>query len=574
MPAAEQWVRLTTPHFELFTTAGEKKGREAILYFEEVRNFFLQVSPSKNASQFPARIVAFSSEKQYRPYRIGESALAYFSPTPQRDYIVMQDINAENYPVAIHEYTHLITHHTGLNLPVWFNEGWAEVFSTLKPKGKKIMVGDIIPGRAQALYRERVIPLAVLTQVGPDSPLYNEKNKAGMFYAESWALVHMLYLSEPYRTGFSKLVAALDKGLPFDEASRSAFGKTTEEVEQDLKHYFEKRLINVVLFDAKLDKSAEEPDVSTPSQFDTDLVKADLLAAIHKNEEAARAYRDIARENPNNAEVEESLGYLAWEEGREPAARSHFAKALANNTNDAKMCYEYAQLERSSGGTKASIPAFRRALALKPDYIEARIELGVALVDDGQFADAVTELSGVKKVTPEQAPRLFSALAYACLKTGKLQEARTHAEAARKWSKSSVETERADSILKYLDQVANAEKRAKESPRPLIARTSPEKPGVHEVSIPVPSHPAEPRSRVDGKVKLIECKGNAARLHLMVNGKEMIFSIPDPRRVELKHSEESTHEFTCGPQKLFPMSVEFTGSEEKGVAGIARVLDF
>ena len=47
LAAADQWVKLTTPHFELYTTAGEKKGREAILYFEQVRNFFLQASPSK-----------------------------------------------------------------------------------------------------------------------------------------------------------------------------------------------------------------------------------------------------------------------------------------------------------------------------------------------------------------------------------------------------------------------------------------------------------------------------------------------------------------------------------------------
>jgi len=42
--AADQWIKVSTPHFELFTTAGEKKGREAILYFEQVRTFFLQLA--------------------------------------------------------------------------------------------------------------------------------------------------------------------------------------------------------------------------------------------------------------------------------------------------------------------------------------------------------------------------------------------------------------------------------------------------------------------------------------------------------------------------------------------------
>src|ERR1700736_990651 len=138
--AADQWIKLTTPHFELYTTAGEKKGREAILYFEQVRNFFLQASPSKKVPEFPVRIVAFRSEKQYRPYRINESAAAYYTQTQTRDYIVMQDIAQEHYHVAIHEYTHLIVEHSGLKLPPWLNEGWAELYSTLKPLGDKAMI--------------------------------------------------------------------------------------------------------------------------------------------------------------------------------------------------------------------------------------------------------------------------------------------------------------------------------------------------------------------------------------------------------------------------------------------------
>ena len=39
--AAEQkWVKATSANFEVYTTAGEKKAREAIVYFEQVRSFF------------------------------------------------------------------------------------------------------------------------------------------------------------------------------------------------------------------------------------------------------------------------------------------------------------------------------------------------------------------------------------------------------------------------------------------------------------------------------------------------------------------------------------------------------
>ena len=136
LAAADQWIKLATPHFELYTIAGEKKGREAILYFEQVRSFFLEASQSKRASEFPVRIVAFRGEKQYQPYRINEFAVAYYTHGRNRDYIVMQDIASEHYPVAIHEYTHLVIEHTGLNPPPWLNEGLAELYSTLTPVGK------------------------------------------------------------------------------------------------------------------------------------------------------------------------------------------------------------------------------------------------------------------------------------------------------------------------------------------------------------------------------------------------------------------------------------------------------
>jgi hypothetical protein len=77
--AAEQWLKLTSSHFELYTTAGERKGREAILYFEQVRDFFGRArGDAKPATTAPIRIIAFRSDKEYKPYRISESAEAFY----------------------------------------------------------------------------------------------------------------------------------------------------------------------------------------------------------------------------------------------------------------------------------------------------------------------------------------------------------------------------------------------------------------------------------------------------------------------------------------------------------------
>src|SRR3982074_2206580 len=100
--AAEQWIKLKSSHFELYTTAGEKKGREAILYFEQVRDFFGKILVEKKGlAAAPVRLIAFRSEEEYKPFQPSEAAVAFYLAGYDRDYIVMQSIAAEHYPVAV-----------------------------------------------------------------------------------------------------------------------------------------------------------------------------------------------------------------------------------------------------------------------------------------------------------------------------------------------------------------------------------------------------------------------------------------------------------------------------------------
>jgi tetratricopeptide (TPR) repeat protein len=584
--AAEQWIKLETPHFELYTTAGEKKGREAILYFEQVRSFFLESSPSKKAPEFPVRIVAFRSESQYKPYRMSESAVAYYANSRTRDYIVMEDIATEHYPAAIHEYTHLVVQHTGLKLPVWLNEGWADVYSSLKPQGNKAIVGNLLPGRVQTLLTTKWLGLDVLGAVDHNSPMYNERDKAGIFYAESWLLVHMLYLSPGYRAHFTQFVLAVANGQTMEEACQSIFQKSLKEVSTDLDRYIRGNQFYGVTFDVKLEKSAEEPQVSEVSGFDSGLVLADLLTLVHKPQEAAQALQQLAKDNPDKPEVEESLGYLAWQGNDREAARGHFERAYAAGSKNAQMCYDYATLAFGGPSGKDVIPIVRRALELKPDYVAARLWLGLLLTDGGKYADAIVELRQIHKIEPDQAPSFFSALSYSYYRTGNLEEARKDAEAAKKWAKTPAETERAESILRALNPPAAAPAAAKavakaetpEPERPVLQYRQP-----HEFEVKEAGPARNPfvkkddqMGQVEGVAERLDCEGKSARFRIRVSGAAMEFEIPDPTNVLIKHSGEAHHDFVCGPQQPFHVAVDYAVKPDtkKGTAGIVRELDF
>jgi signal recognition particle subunit SEC65 len=214
--AAPRWLKLNSANFELFTTAGERRGRDAILYFEQVRGLFLKATHSSGGSALPVRIVAFSSDKEYQPYRASEAAAAYAMGGHDRDYIVLSGTGSENYPVAVHEYVHLL----------------------MKPVGKRVQVGDILPGRFLVLQQSKWLNLETLIAIDHNSPYYNEKSRASVFYAEAWALTHMLMLTEPYRAKLPQFLVAVRKR---DEA-RQAFAELARqnplrpEVEEAVKH--------------------------------------------------------------------------------------------------------------------------------------------------------------------------------------------------------------------------------------------------------------------------------------------------------------------------------------------------
>ena len=590
--AQDQWVHLTTPHFEMYTTNGEKRAREAILYFEEVRSFFVQASPVRGVTEFPVRIVAFKNAKQYEPYRLNAFASAFYTKGRDRDYIVLGDLEEDHLPIAIHEYMHLVVQNSGIKLPIWLNEGWADVYSTLRPLGKKSMVGDLIPGRAQVLLQQKWMPFDELTSVAHDSPAYNEKDRASVFYAESWALAHMLYLSPGYAKDFNKFLLALNSGLTTDAACQTAFGKPGQQVFADLQQYLRGNQFYGSTFEAKLTKSEEEAAADQPTAFDYALMSADLFAAIHKLDRAKAGYQALAAQGSNRPEIPQSLGYLAWQEHDNDLARTQFEKAFELGSKDPQLCFHLAMFEMQRGSADAkAIPPLHRALELKPDYTDARFELGMAEVKTSRYAEAIADLKQIKRIEPVRASRYFNALAYAYAQTGDLPEARKEAASAKKWGRTDNEKEQADSLIRYLDarerQPAEAGHaaepvavgRVEDEGRPRLSRA----PAADTTTFAPPSAtaPANPFIargqtvlRVEGTANSVGCQGGL-QFTILSGGKLMTFAIPKPDMVLLKHNSDVTFDFSCGPQKPFPIVIEYTPAERQGkIVGDVKSLEF
>ncbi|HXI43835.1 MAG TPA: tetratricopeptide repeat protein [Bryobacteraceae bacterium] len=587
--AAEQWLKLTSSHFELYTTAGEKKGREAILFFEQVRDFFGKArGNAKPVTTAPVRIIAFRSDKEYKPYRISESADAFYLDGYDRDYIVMRNITEESYPVAVHEFTHLLIKHAGIEVPIWFNEGLADVYSSLKPMGKKVLIGSLIPGRIYPLQQNKWIPFDALTAVDAKSPYYNEKVRAGIFYAESWALVHMLFLSDQYRAQFNKLMAALASGLPASTAFWQTYAKTLEQVQQDLEQYMRGTRFNGMLFDIKLEKSAEEPDIEPASELESGMVLADLLALTSKRDAAKEAYGALAQANPKRWEVEEGLAQLAWRGRNLEEAKKHFARAEELGSTNPRMYFDYSMvLHQTDGQDISAIAALKKAIELDPEYQDAHYYLAFSLMNDGKYQDALDHFKKVKHIKIEQAFAYYHGMAYCDYQQEKWDDAQKAGEAARKYARQPQDIASAEDMLRALTEErerramieqqmaalaaeqavpsrASEAKAAAERPKQLVSRV--DGPGAS---------PAKPS--VVGTLRQVDCLGQMLRLHITAAGqKKIALAITDPESVTIKGVEGGTVDLACGPQKGKLVIVEYQNRQDAklGTVGDVRSIEF
>src|SRR5262249_7422503 len=102
--------------------------------------------------------------------------------------------------VVYHEYFHYFLENNFGAIPLWFNEGMAECFSTFQADAAHVAIGKPIDEHVRLLRERKWIPMSDLFAIDEHSKDYNEGARQGVFYAESWALAHYLAWGRPDST--------------------------------------------------------------------------------------------------------------------------------------------------------------------------------------------------------------------------------------------------------------------------------------------------------------------------------------------------------------------------------------
>ena len=388
--ARDNWVSVRSKHLLLIGNGSEKDIRLMAVRLEQFREVVLQLfaRPGSDPS-VRSTVIVFKDDASYTPFKTNENNAGYFQPGQDANYITLSaETRGEQdyFNIIFHEYTHLITNNSIGPSPAWFNEGLAELYSTVAITNSEVVLGRSIHRHITSLKENALLPLRLLFEVDYKSPYYNESHKQSIFYAESWALVHYLMLNRNGERARQTItfLELLRSHEPLEKAVQKAFSTTLENLEGDLRSYIQQdryRLVQNVF------TSKNKPDLQMSSapvgEAELQAYLGDLL--VHSNRADAEIYLQKALQlDPQLTFAHASLGILRFRQGRMTEALTHLERAAAADSRNALVHYYYASAlshptEGDANPTIGYSPddaaktrsELKKAIALRPDFADS-----------------------------------------------------------------------------------------------------------------------------------------------------------------------------------------------------------
>jgi tetratricopeptide (TPR) repeat protein len=335
-----RWLEVRTTNFVLTSALQEKRSLEVARELETFRRAVEHVTnigelaggTPTQVYLLPNRIVEWGLTRTTGSYLIASMGGNTLVAAPQPSRWLELALR--------HDYSHfLVRRGARFAYPSWYDEGLADLLSTLRVENGVLEFGRAPEARARCLSEPWIGFERVL---GTTNANRLSGRGAGMFYAQSWLLVHHLLLG---RKGgdvageTERFLALLQAGSPPQDAFEEAFALKVAHLDRVLRRYL-RRL----------------PYVKTRV--------ADPFVVVD-----ARA-RPLAPD-----EVAARLGRLALARGEPLRAAPLADAALASNGKNARALGVRAAAYEAEGDFARAEPLRRRAVELEPD--EALHELGL-----------------------------------------------------------------------------------------------------------------------------------------------------------------------------------------------------
>ena len=550
------WTKVRSKHFTLVGDADEREIKRVAARLEQFRHVVarlfrdVRVGPSP-----PTTVVVFKSYDTYGPFRFGESS-GYFQPGDDTNYITLtterRHGDDDSHSVVYHEYMHLLVRENMPNAPLWLSEGLGEYYSTFQVSGeRRVLLGRPVDYHVRQMRAQKFLPLRTLFSVDHKSPHYHERSKRGVFYAQSWALVHYFLCggSDVRREQFERYMSLLAGGRTSEQALSEAFGDDLNEIESELQAYvsLKTRAGRVFKFDERLKLDAEITS-ELISEAAALAHLGDLLLHVRRNQEAEDYLRRALALEPQLAQARTSLAVLRIRQSRLDEARRELDAALEGGARSHLAHYYYAYVlgqvregrSRSGGYLPETVGLMRahlkRAIELAPEYSDAYDLLASVELAAGDLVDADALLKRASALAPGRAEKYALTLAQVHMHRGDYRAARQLVEPIAQKSYS-------DTLRRHAAELLNAMRAQEELDlRRAVGATAFRVPGgdvqeddeelVFETPVASQVRPkAEGQEQARGDLVDVECTNEGVFLRLVAEGRVLKFRTDNFERV-------------------------------------------
>ena len=243
----QSWFEARTAYFQIYSCGTTQEVARIAMRLEQFREAYSLLAGAQAVASPPVLVMAFPDPAALRPFLPlyqGKPAnlTAFFNRGSDQNLIVLSLSGPEtgSLKVIFHEYNHLLLRHNQPYWPMWLTEGMAEVYTTFEVVGSyRARFGKLIDQHLRLLASRPLMPLNQLFAVTRTSPEYNERERQGVFYSESWLLTHCLMLGDnpAHKAGFRQLTPLLRQGQSPEQAFTNALHTTLPAMEAELRAY-------------------------------------------------------------------------------------------------------------------------------------------------------------------------------------------------------------------------------------------------------------------------------------------------------------------------------------------------
>lgn len=554
-----QWVEVRSPNFSVITDAGDKRGRDVALHFEQMRSVFGTLMTKANVNlPVPLQIVAFRSTKEMRqmaPVFNGKpTELAGFFQGGEDRTFIMLDMSVDNpWSVVFHEYAHqLMNGNLSVHTDPWFEEGFAEYFSSIEVDSKEARVGKIPEQTYRILQDNGMMRTADLLRVRQYTKTYNESgDHRNTFYAESGLIVHYLYDHQLMLKLADYFDAILKEKKPVEQAFQQAFGMTPEDFDKTLRSYLSSGRFKYYPIPTPSGIVAAQFTETPVSVADAHVVLADVDAhSLDHHDRALGEFQEVLKLDPNNAAALRGIGYAYLQRKDLEQAGAYFKRAAERDSKDPRVHYYNAMLMNRSGGlgsaqSEAMKKELETAIALDPKLADAYSLLAYAQAFSGEPEKGLATMKKAVELSPRNETYQFN-LANIYMANRKVDEALALLQGLA----GSANPDVANHARASLAQAENVKEQMKSYGSRIELRVARNGGSVRapadlpggkvEAEIPVDTPPAaRPVRFIKGKLTAVDCSAAPqALLTVLSGGRSLKMHIGDSKHVVVIGADE------------------------------------